>query len=1102
MSMTLARNFEGRGDFDFAEEVRRLSATASPGKKHDFVYIVPTRRRVRELQRDLVSNVTFGKIPVYTLELFAHELFLLLSTGRRVISVSMQGMIISEILSEGDFRFFRYSSARPGARRGVAPVGTIKKIVDQIGYLKENGITPDDYALMASSAESHEKMKLDEFQKIFAAYEDRLGGRMTDSAGMISVVNSEPRRLREAIETRFPGRMTAFVEGFYNFKKPELEFLWIISSNRDHSFLVKLDCDESNENLFRTMIATSKELRARGFRLRSQGRDAASLVGSSTGEFMAAHLFADRQVTPKRNLKDSVFVAGLKDNLGEAEFVAEKIREIMRGDPNQELSRICVASYLPQNYSRLFREVFSKYRIPANITDRYTLESNSAVNAVLSFVDVKASDFERVALLRGVTNRLISVSDKYLPDRAGSIIYNASLICRFERGLRGFNDAISNRMAVLSNPAFADSESDFNRGAREIETLRNAREVLTSIEQLLSPFNGELAPDEFRLRLRTLVSRLRLRENIARLNLEGVAAEIIERDSRALSAFLDVVDEVAGIEKERGGERMPAALWLENLRAALSMTRYNVRQKYGYGIYVTSLEEMRGLEFDHLFIVGMNEGELPARYNPEIFLPLRVQGENRETEPFLQRHLFYQAVSSFRKTLHLVYPTRRTEVVLMRSSFIDALTSIADVTFLDNSEAEASVVNIYNVHQLAEADSGLPGLREKMLGMPAVARLVPPNLERCRHAEAARFRNDTESEFAGKITDDELLSLLAGKLDGKEFSASQLESLAQCGFQYFVRRILGVDTVSEIETSLSALEKGAVLHDILYKFYSSLAELGRLNNARNEEDLLVEIARETMNRLNVSSEGTFGRDLFEIERDTMIGTENVPGTLPLFLRKVQAALSESGFTPEHFEVGFGMKGGDNEKTFEAVELGGVKVRGKIDRIDSNDNGLIVFDYKTSSMNPSHREVVRDMINPQLVIYLAALTKLDGLNQPDGRKVNPAGAAFISINREKLLKEEDGDELIKFIVSEEEGELRFNKKFRSTRWKSAPDEYPKSVGELIQRTEEFVGKTVEVAKSGRFNLTRFSPDKICRYCPYDEACRISLTREVSEKENSA
>lgn len=193
-----------------------------------------------------------------------------------------------------------------------------------------------------------------------------------------------------------------------------------------------------------------------------------------------------------------------------------------------------------------------------------------------------------------------------------------------------------------------------------------------------------------------------------------------------------------------------------------------------------------------------------------------------------------------------------------------------------------------------------------------------------------------------------------------------------------------------------------------------------------------------------------------------------------------------------------MEGGDGNAAAEPpVVIGGVKLRGKIDRIDSSTNGKTIFDYKTSARNATHQDVVRDGLSPQLLIYLNALNKL---LESSGKSDRPAGAAFISINRDRLMKAKDGTELIEFIVRGEDGGLRYNKKFGGTRTMPWTASYPATMDELLKRTETFVKSKVDSAKSGRFNLTKFQPQRVCTYCPYQEACRIALTGEgIGEEE---
>lgn len=951
MAIVLTRNFSGEIGEDLASSVRERAASGSRDGTYNFAYIVPTRRRVRELQRELVHGIAFGKLPIFTLELFAREVFSCLKTGRHVISPSMQGMIVSEILSShsrDEFRFFRYAyrgESHQGSRRGVAPVGTIKKIIDQIDYLKESGITPQDFKFLSSAAGEFERVKLDEFLEIYSDYENRLGRGLIDSAGILPLANAELAQSTQVLDDIYPGERTFFVEGFYSFKKPELEFLGILSSCKRFSLIVKLDCSYENESLFKTMLATSAKLADRGFKVQKASTGLEVDRKASLRNYFASWLFSERETKAKMDLKEKAFVVDARDELREVEFVAEKIKEIVNGNPDQELDGICVASYLPQTYSRIVREVFAKYQIPANITDRYTLESNPAVNAILSFIDIKLTDYERGALLRALTNRFLTVSGEMSANEAGSVVYSAARLCRFERGLGRFRKAIDTRIELLAKIGREGAEENGMQIRHDMDTLRKTRGLLDSIQVRLTAFpesnRDELSPDEFREAVKSLVHGLGVHRNIARLNIQKVPTEVVERDARALSAFFEVLDEVVKVEAAKENRKLDLGTWMERLRSALSLTRYNLRQKYGYGVYVTALEEIRGLEFDYMFIIGLNEGELPTRYAPEIFLPFVLQKENRETQPYLQRHLFYQAVSSFRKKLFLVSPAQTDDVRLIRSSFIDAFLDVADVSLIDEASAGDAADgerSIYNLQQLIEMDS-VPNFHDQ-ISSNAAGRLLPANAERCKVAESARYDGDRNSEFHGRINEQGSIDSIASSFDTKIFSAAQIESLARCGFQYFTRRILQIAEVPDIETSLSAIERGAVLHKILFRFYDELSGIGKLDKAGDELELLINVGKQVLDELGIE------HDLFEVEKETMLGTGDVPGTLELFLTKVQTKLSEFGFRPLKFEIGFGMRSGDGSEDIAAVRIGDVRLRGKIDRIDSGRNGLMIFDYKT------------------------------------------------------------------------------------------------------------------------------------------------------------
>ena len=71
------------------------------GDVHSFLCIVPTKRKVRELQREFLNSVPRGFAPafsLFTLETLAAELFSLLCPPRRFVSGPMQAVLMQEAI--------------------------------------------------------------------------------------------------------------------------------------------------------------------------------------------------------------------------------------------------------------------------------------------------------------------------------------------------------------------------------------------------------------------------------------------------------------------------------------------------------------------------------------------------------------------------------------------------------------------------------------------------------------------------------------------------------------------------------------------------------------------------------------------------------------------------------------------------------------------------------------------------------------------------------------------------------------------------------------------------------------------------------------------
>jgi ATP-dependent helicase/DNAse subunit B len=99
-----------------------------------------------------------------------------------------------------------------------------------------------------------------------------------------------------------------------------------------------------------------------------------------------------------------------------------------------------------------------------------------------------------------------------------------------------------------------------------------------------------------------------------------------------------------------------------------------------------------------------------------------------------------------------------------------------------------------------------------------------------------------------------------------------------------------------------------------------------------------------------------------------------------------AALQDSPLEPRELELGFGI-GADDDRgepsSLPAFELpGGMKLRGRIDRVDVGEGGeAVVYDYKASRALPAARWIKDGSL--QVALYMRAVEQLLGLKAAGG-----------------------------------------------------------------------------------------------------------------------
>ena len=303
----------------------------------------------------------------------------------------------------------------------------------------------------------------------------------------------------------------------------------------------------------------------------------------------------------------------------------------------------------------------------------------------------------------------------------------------------------------------------------------------------------------------------------------------------------------------------------------------------------------------------------------------------------------------------------------------------------------------------------------------------------------------------GKKAQRELKRLMVD--GGWAFSPTSFEQYARCPFAYFLSRVLGVETIDEVDMiSVTPAMRGIITHRILARLYEKLGSKGLFPLYSADREVVMNVVDEVvLSELGKAEESEpVGLDVFwELER------ERIREAVYFF---VDAELEEdSPFVPSYFERSFGVGAGE-DVSFE-LKSRKIHFRGRIDRLDVSRDAseFRVIDYKTGKLNGKY-DGIEGGRHIQLPIYLIAASSI--LNIPIEKGV----AEYRSVNMMSPGK----------VV-----------RFEGAEW-----------GEVASELVEVIETFVEGMTKGLFFA--LADEKLCQNCALRSACPAGHTGATYRK----
>lgn len=199
-------------------------------------------------------------------------------------------------------------------------------------------------------------------------------------------------------------------------------------------------------------------------------------------------------------------------------------------------------------------------------------------------------------------------------------------------------------------------------------------------------------------------------------------------------------------------------------------------------------------------------------------------------------------------------------------------------------------------------------------------------------------------------------------------SASSLESLRNCPYQFFARVLLGLRTQDELETETDKRDYGTWLHAVLHRFHEE-----RMATAAPSAPALGDEAR-----LRAAAAA-------QMEALALPAAEFLPFSAS-FERFVPRYLE---WLAETEDAGQRYASGEQAREIAPFDddpvLRGLVLRGRLDRIDEQGVTRLLIDYKTGGVAGLKDKVAQPLEDTQLAVY-AALAQADAPEQGDGTEL--------------------------------------------------------------------------------------------------------------------
>lgn len=657
----------------------------------------------------------------------------------------------------------------------------------------------------------------------------------------------------------------------------------------------------------------------------------------------------------------------------EIEKVAQSITELVR-DKGYRYKDISVVCRNIDDYEKILSVIFNEYDIPYFLDKKIQLLSNPLIVLISSAFEILFKNWSYESVFKYLKSGLTGMNNSHIDTLENFVL---------ENGIKGYKWTVKEIIA----------ESWFNNNGELTNEKILISEIMEEIRRPLITFHNKIngkckvkdictAIYEFLVDIKVFDRINKWIDNFEEMGLEDKVKEY----SQVESIVIDILDQAVDV---MGEEKLDSFEFFKILNSGYSSEEIGVIPVALDQVNIGDIARIKGREVRVLYIVGINDGVLPASKKDEGILSDRDRGilseiginlsSTTRNKVFEEQYLLYTALTISSEYLMLSYPmsdfegkSLRPSIVIPRlKKIIPKLVEESSIYQSNNKENKFRKVNAPNptFNELIIALRREFDKEDIEVYWPEVYSWFKENDE-FKDKVQIIFKGLTYSNIGDQVARSKLRELYQNDMGKLVFSVSRLEKYAECPFSYFVQ--YGLKAKNRKVYEFAPPDLGSFVHEMLDSFTQKIKQEGILWSELNSEkckDIVSNIIDKKLNEENNSILNSTKKFKYFAQRFKRVISKSVS--------VIANQIGKGEFEVFKTEFNFGNYNSGEAITLDLENNEKVYLQGRIDRIDTlnldGETYVRIVDYKTGAKKFDLNELYNGL-QMQLLVYLDALIK--------------------------------------------------------------------------------------------------------------------------------